>query len=496
MFHWLQKRNNRNKSVSGKKASQLLNALRSRNLSGGFESLESRQLLSGLGWEFTGGGWGAALAASPTTNLTPTTSTVQASTTTALAASNTAPLYGQNVTLTATVTTGSGKVTGLVQFSEALSGSSYLVIGTASVHNGVATLQIGNLAVGSYNLVAQYMGNANYLASPVSSPVTAVTINQAPTITLLSYAPSPVDTTGQALTLTAQVLPDYNASVVPVTTEVSRMAPMLGGSPGGQGGLGGLGGQLSNGQAPSGTVTFQYTVNSGTTTTTAASTVATVLGTAELLNNGQAELTLSEAALNALPTGAVISAFFTPTSGDGNYGSSSSQSISPSISSTLSSARLSVKASRPVTEGDSTTLSITVGPGRSSTATAAPTGTVTLYDATTQAALTSSSTSVTNPVGLTAGTTTSTASFPVTFTTPGLHLIIATYSGDSNYAGEEVIIPIYVGTGSSGGNGGGGGWGGGGYGGGGFGGGGFGGGGVDGGGFGFGDSNHRGHGGW
>ena len=135
-----------------------MNALRSRNLSGGFESLESRQLLSGLGWEFTGGGWGAALAASPTTNLTPTTSTVQASTTTALAASNTAPLYGQNVTLTATVTTGSGKVTGLVQFSEALSGSSYLVIGTASVHNGVATLQIGNLAVGSYNLVARIHG--------------------------------------------------------------------------------------------------------------------------------------------------------------------------------------------------------------------------------------------------------------------------------------------------------------------------------------------------
>ena len=254
---------------------------------------------SGGGGGFDGGSFGAASTGLKTHSSSTPVSATQAATSIALATSDSSPSYGQNVTLTATVTTGSGKVTGLVQFSEALSGGTYLVIGTASVHNGVATLQIGNLAVGSYNLIAQYMGNANYLASPVSSPVTAVTINQAPTITLLSYAPSPVDTTGQALTLTAQVSPDYNAGVVPATTEVSRMAPMLGVWPGGQGGWGGpggQGGQLSNGQAPSGTVTFQYTVNSSTTTS---STVATVLGTAELLSNGQAELTLSEAAQRA-----------------------------------------------------------------------------------------------------------------------------------------------------------------------------------------------------
>ncbi len=460
--------------------------------------VQSGSASSGAGG-FEGGGFGAPSIGLQSHGSSKPVSATQAATSVALATSDSGPNYGQNVTLTATVTTASGKVSGLVQFSEALSGGSYLVIGTAGVHNGVATLQIGTLPVGSYNLVAQYMGNANYLASPISSPATAVTINEAPTITLLSYAPSPVDTTGQALTLTAQVLPDYNSSVVPTATEASRMPPMIGLEQGGWGGfgLGGSGGQLSNGNAPSGTVTFQYTVSSGTTTS---STVATVLGTAELLNNGEAQLTLSQSALNALPAGAVISAFFTPTLGDGNYGASSSQSIAPSISSTLSATRLSVEASRPVTEGVSTTLSLTVGPGGSSTATAAPTGTVTLYDATTQSALTSSSTSVTNPVTLTAGTTKSTASFPVTFTTPGLHLIIATYSGDSNYAGQEVIIPIYVGSGSSSGGGGdnngggGGGWGG--FGGGDFGGGGFGGGGFGGFGGGFGDFDQNRHGGW
>jgi hypothetical protein len=52
--------------------------------------------------------------------------------------------------------------------------------------------------------------------------------------------------------------------------------------------------------------------------------------------------------------------------------------------------------------------------------------------------------------------TTSPASATLTtsFTTTGLHLIIATYSGDSNYAGQQVIIPVYVpsGSGDSGGS--------------------------------------------
>ena len=174
---------------------------------------------------------------------------------------------------------------------------------------------------------------------------------------------------------------------------------------------------------------------------TSTSTTPTTLGTAVLLNNGQAELVLNEATLTGLPAGAVISAVYTP--GNGNYAGSSSQTITPTISSTLSSTRLSVQPSGPVSES-SAAFSITVGPGRSSSATTAPTGTVSFYDATTGLALPNS------PVTLTAGTTTSTASFSTTFTTPGLHLVIATYSGDGTYAGHEVIIPVYVqGTGAS-----------------------------------------------
>ena len=235
----------------------------------------------------------------------------------------------------------------------------------------------------------------------------------------------------------AQVLPNYNSAGG--TTSASPLAGLIGGLFG----RGGFGGQPSNGaELPSGTVTFSYSYTaSGATTST-----VVALGTAELLSNGKAELVLNEATLDSLPTGAVISAAYTPA--NGNYAASNSQTITPSISSTLSSARLSVKPSGPVSES-SATFSISVGPDRSSTSSAVPTGTVSFYDATTGASLGSA-------VTLSGTTNPATATFFTSFTTPGLHLIIATYSGDSNYAGQEVIIPVHVSGSSS--TGGGGGW--------------------------------------
>jgi hypothetical protein len=66
----------------------------------------------------------------------------------------------------------------------------------------------------------------------------------------------------------------------------------------------------------------------------------------------------------------------------------------------------------------------------------------------------------TTPVALaasTSATNTATGSFSATFATPGLHLIVATYSGDTNFAAQEVIIPVNVQKTSSS-TGGGGGW--------------------------------------
>ena len=437
MFHWSQGEKSKNGPQNRKNSRYRKVAQgRTRNCSVGFESLENRQLLTCSPMSLLGLGLGGipALTAAPTISPTPT-STTQAATQTALVASNLTPSYGQNVTLTATVTTGSGAVTGLVQFSDGTT-----VIGTASLRNGVAQIQVGNLAPGaSHSLTAQYMGSDSYAASVSPTAINAtVTVSQTPTITLLSASSNPV-ATGQPLTLLAQVLPNYTTGPVSAAANTSRLSGFLGGLFG----RGGFGGQ-SNGLAPTGTVAFQYTTGTGTTA------VTTTLGTA-LLNNGQAELTLAAATLAGLPADASISAAY---SGDTNYATSDSQTISESNGTSVSSARVFVQAARTVTEGAAATLSITVKPAKSATAAIASTDTVTLYDATTGLLLTPSSgsaTTNTNPVPLTVGTSTATGSFSTTFTTPGLHLIIATFSGDSNYASEEAIISVYVqssGTGS------------------------------------------------
>jgi hypothetical protein len=454
MLHWFQKVKDSQGNSRARKDSSAGKASRPRNRSIGFESLEGRQMLSGGPWAHWGFGFGfgglgaffgSQSANSQSTGSTTTTTTTQTATATpVLTVSNASPFYGQNVTLTATVGPASGSsvtVTGgLVQFSD---GST--VIGTARLRNGVATLTVGDLAVSTtaHSLTAQYMGSANYLESSPSAAV-SVTVSAAPTITLLSAAPTPVSPTGQ-LTLLAQVLPNYNSGTG--TTSSSFMSGLLGDLFG----RGGFGGQ-SIGLPPTGTVTFSYTVGTGT------SAVTTTLGTTTLQSNGRAALTVEA---STLPTGASITASY---SGDTNYAVSSSQADKPTVSSSVSAVRLSVKPSSAVTVNTAATLSITVGPGRSSSATAVPTGTVSLYDATTGAALTGS------PVTLTAGTSNpATGSLPVTFTTPGLHLIIATYTPDSTssstYASQEVIIPIFVqgsggNTGGTTGGGGGGGFGG------------------------------------
>ena len=78
-------------------------------------------------------------------------------TTTALAASVNPVNHGQPVTLTAqVVTSGPYDATGKVKFRD---GSK--VIGTATLHSGVATLTKSNLAVGTHHITALYAGDAD-----------------------------------------------------------------------------------------------------------------------------------------------------------------------------------------------------------------------------------------------------------------------------------------------------------------------------------------------
>lgn len=140
-----------------------------------------------------------------------TTSTMTTTTTTlSLSASST--VYGQNVTLKATVTApaASPTPTGTVSFYDGTSR-----IGSKALSsNGVATLSKSTLRVGAHSLTAKYLGKDS-LAPSTSNAVTLVVSKAATTTTLASSAnPAPL---GSSVT--------YSASVVVVSPG--------GGTPGG-----------------------------------------------------------------------------------------------------------------------------------------------------------------------------------------------------------------------------------------------------------------------
>ena len=138
---------------------------------------------------------GSATAVS-TVNVLPTGS---AATTTAVTSADSTVVYGQSVTLTATVSPSSGSATptGTVTFT---SGSTTLGTGTLTRRRGHLEHHRA-LAEGSDTVTASYGGDSTY--SPSSGTLTE-TVNQAATATALTASPNPA-VYGQAVTLTATV---------------------------------------------------------------------------------------------------------------------------------------------------------------------------------------------------------------------------------------------------------------------------------------------------
>ncbi len=124
------------------------------------------------------------------------------STTTTLAATPNPVAAGNALTLTATVkSSGATTPTGTVNF---LNGAALVGTGTLNA-SGVATLSTASLGAGSYNLTAQYVGNASSAASTSSAvSVTVTAADPQSTTTTLVVTPNPA-TVGQALVLTATV---------------------------------------------------------------------------------------------------------------------------------------------------------------------------------------------------------------------------------------------------------------------------------------------------
>jgi autotransporter-associated beta strand protein len=158
-------------------------------ISGTFNNLAQGQEVTFAGqpyqFTYTGGtGQSAALI-----HLLPSTTTVKSSAATSV--------FGQNVTLTSTVTGSGATPTGTVIFK---AGSTQ--VGAATLVGGTAIVHTAAIPVGTNSITAVYQGGSTYAMS--TSSATTVTVAQAPTSTTLTAAPMTASQ-GSSVVLTALV---------------------------------------------------------------------------------------------------------------------------------------------------------------------------------------------------------------------------------------------------------------------------------------------------
>jgi hypothetical protein len=138
------------------------------------------------------------------------------STTTRLISSLNPSIYGQSVTLTATVT-GAGSVppTGKVNLTWGI-----YTIGSATLNSsGVATYTRSNLSADSYPLTAVYLGDANNLGS--TSAVVNQVVTKASSSTTIISAPNP-SASGEVVTFTATITSPTVKPTGPVTFSAGK----------------------------------------------------------------------------------------------------------------------------------------------------------------------------------------------------------------------------------------------------------------------------------
>ena len=295
------------------------------------------------------------------------------STATALGAVPSSSTFGQQVTLTATITDGEGPIgnpTGTVTFYD--DGTE---VGTAPVSTSAGetsatfTTQLSApLPVGTDQLTASYGGDSNFKGS-TSSPATPEAVSEAtPTVTL-----QPASQTST-----------YNSSV----TITATVAGPAGVTPG-----------------PTGTVTFTYG--------------AIVLGSPTVTTSGG--VTTATLTTSALPGGSdQVTAEY---NGDGNYDAALSAAPASITVAPLATTTALNASPNPVATGATETLTATITPSVG----ADPTGTV-RFTADSGADLLG-----TAPVSTAAGTTAAELELALS---AGTYQVVATYSGDGNFDGS------------------------------------------------------------
>ena len=228
-------------------------------------------------------------------------------------------IYGQSVTVTATVTAaapGSGMPTGTVTFYDDSTS-----LGSMTLNNGTAILTTAALVAGSHAITASYGGDTNFTGS--TSTAITQTVSQDGSATTLS---------------TSSVNPSVYGQAVTFTATVAAAAPGSG--------------------TPTGTVTFYDG--------------STVLDT-ERLSGGSASLTTSALAVGS----SSITASY---GGDANFTTSSSTPLTQTVNQD-GSATVVTGVPYPSVIGQAVTFTATVTAAAPGSGT--PTGTVTFYDGST-----------------------------------------------------------------------------------------------------------------
>jgi len=310
-------------------------------------------------------------------------------------------MHGDPLTATVTVTsTGSTTPTGdvvLVAGSQGVDRITLDATGTATVTFGAASGV--ELPGGSYSLTARYAGDANFAAA--SSGVVALTVSPEPTTTVASTSAS---------------------GAVPYGTQITLMAAAYGNNSG-------------TGYPVPGT----YTFTQGGATLGIATLAATGEGMSFVTSGSTASLALGQTA-NTLGAGTYQIVAASPTAS-----ASFQASVSAPVTLVVTKSRVLVSLTPSYNNPAVNTpvnLAVTVTPlYEANNVIYLPgvqvTGNVDFYDTST------------NPetklgtVALSAGT----ATLPVTFTSTGLHAVIAQYDGDANdLANVSGAVDITVGT--------------------------------------------------
>ena len=141
-----------------------------------------------------------------------------AGTSTALGSSANPSIWGQNVTFTATVTSGTGTPTGTVTFKDGAT-----VLGSSALSSGQASLSTSTLATGGHSITATYNGDSTHASS--TSAALSQTVTQAGTTTTLTSSPNPSNV-GQTVTFTATISPSAGTGTVVFTIDSTKGSPV------------------------------------------------------------------------------------------------------------------------------------------------------------------------------------------------------------------------------------------------------------------------------